>query len=58
MSGTFPTNTRMITCPNCKKEVFVYWASFSGCGKKCPFCKKIIYHDYYSKKIKARDPLK
>jgi len=54
MSGTFTTNTKVINCPGCQKEVFVHWASFWGTGKKCPFCKKIIFYDHYSNKIKAR----
>lgn len=58
MSGTFVTDTREIICPGCKGNVLVHWSSFIGTGKKCPFCKKVIYYDYYSRKIKVRDPIK
>jgi len=58
VSGTFTTNTKYIDCPNCGKEVMVYWASFIGCGKKCPYCGKIISKDIFSHKLVATEPAK
>jgi len=53
MAGTFTTNTKMIMCPGCKKDVLIHVASFYGIGKKCPYCLRVIFYDHYYNKIKA-----
>jgi len=58
MTGTFTSNTTIIDCPNCDERVLVHVASFSGCGKKCPRCEKIISFDYYAHKLVTTEPAK
>ena len=37
--------TKIIQCPKCNKNVFIFWGSFLGCGKKCPKCNFKITFD-------------